>query len=116
MPIVTRDSRAVGGLTASAGHPFGSGTVARRGLLAPCRSRESVGQRMQDIERVTQIQALAQPGRARRPRVHAEPLRVVLRAERLTASAGTAAGAGTSGSSLPSGRRNCSAPSGCRST
>ena len=38
---------------------------------------------MQDVERVTQIQALAQPGRARRPRVQAEPLRVVLRAERL---------------------------------
>ena len=38
---------------------------------------------MQDGERVSQIQALAQPGRARRPRVHAEPLRVVLRPERL---------------------------------
>ena len=38
---------------------------------------------MQDGERVAQIQALAQPGRARRPRVQAEPLRVVLRAERL---------------------------------
>ena len=38
---------------------------------------------MQDVERVTQIQALAQPGRARRPRMQAEPLRVVLRAERL---------------------------------
>ena len=38
---------------------------------------------MQDIERVAQIQALAQPGRARRPRVQAESLRVVLRAERL---------------------------------
>jgi hypothetical protein len=38
---------------------------------------------MQDVERVAQIQALAQPGRARRARVHAEPLRVVLRPERL---------------------------------
>ena len=38
---------------------------------------------MQDVERVTQIQALSQPGRARRPRVQAEPLRVVLRAKRL---------------------------------
>ena len=38
---------------------------------------------MQDVERVTQIQALAQPGRARRPRVQTEPLRVVLCAERL---------------------------------
>ena len=38
---------------------------------------------MQDGERVTQIQALPQPGRARRPRVQAEPLRVVLCAERL---------------------------------
>jgi hypothetical protein len=38
---------------------------------------------MQDSERVTQIQALAQPGRARRPRVQAESLRVVLRAKRL---------------------------------
>ena len=54
-----------------------------RAALVPCRSRESVGERMQDVERVTQIQSLAQPGRARRPRVQAEPLRVVLRAERL---------------------------------
>ena len=38
---------------------------------------------MQDVERVPQIQALAEPRRARRPRVHAEPLRVVLCAERL---------------------------------
>ena len=38
---------------------------------------------MQDVERVTQIKALAQPRRARRPRVQAEPLRVVLRAELL---------------------------------
>jgi len=38
---------------------------------------------MQDIERVTQIQALAQPGRARRPRMQVEPLCVVLRPERL---------------------------------
>ena len=38
---------------------------------------------MEHGERVTQIQALAQPGRARCPRVQAEPLRVVLRAERL---------------------------------
>ena len=38
---------------------------------------------MQDGERVAQIQALAQPGRARRARVQAEPMRVVLRAERL---------------------------------
>jgi hypothetical protein len=38
---------------------------------------------MQDGERVAQIEALTQPGRARRPRVHAEPLRVVLCAERL---------------------------------
>jgi hypothetical protein len=38
---------------------------------------------MQDVERVTQIEALAQPGRARRSRVQAEPLRVVLGAERL---------------------------------
>ena len=42
---------------------------------------------MQDVERVTQIQALAQPGWARRPRVQAEPLRVVLRAERLPRAA-----------------------------
>ena len=38
---------------------------------------------MQDGERVAQIQALAQPGRARRPRVQAEPLRVVLRSKGL---------------------------------
>jgi hypothetical protein len=38
---------------------------------------------MQDVERVAQIQALAQPGRARRARVQAEPLGVVLHAERL---------------------------------
>jgi hypothetical protein len=38
---------------------------------------------MQDVERVTQIQPLAQPGRARRPRVQAEPLRIVLRPVRL---------------------------------
>ena len=38
---------------------------------------------MQDVDRPAQIQALAQPGRARRPRVEAEPLRVVLRAEGL---------------------------------
>ena len=38
---------------------------------------------MQDVERVTQIQSLPQPGRARRARVQAEPLRVVLCAERL---------------------------------
>jgi hypothetical protein len=38
---------------------------------------------MQDIERIAQIQALAQPGRAGRARVEPEPLRVVLCAERL---------------------------------
>ena len=38
---------------------------------------------MQDVERITQIQALAQPGRARRARVEAESLCVVLCAERL---------------------------------
>ena len=38
---------------------------------------------MQDVERVTQIQPLAQPRRARRPRVEVEPLRVVLCSERL---------------------------------
>jgi hypothetical protein len=38
---------------------------------------------MQDVERVTQIKSLAQPGWARGPRVQAEPLRVVLRPERL---------------------------------
>ena len=38
---------------------------------------------MQDVECVAQIQALTQPGRARRPRVQAESLRVVLRPERL---------------------------------
>jgi len=61
---------------------------------------------MQDIERVAQIQALAQPGRARRPRVQAESLRVVLRAERLDRIVRHRGRAGTSGSSLPSGRRN----------
>jgi hypothetical protein len=38
---------------------------------------------MQDVDRAAHIQALPQPGRAGRPRVQAEPLRVVLRAERL---------------------------------
>jgi hypothetical protein len=38
---------------------------------------------MQDIHRVGEIQALAQPGRARRPRVQAQPLRLVLRPQRL---------------------------------
>ena len=38
---------------------------------------------MQDVDRVAQIEALPQPGRACRPRVEAEPLRVVLRSERL---------------------------------
>src|SRR6187455_2404175 len=46
----------------------------RRAARAPCRSRGSVGQRMQDIERVAQIQALAQPGRTRCPRMQVEPL------------------------------------------
>ena len=38
---------------------------------------------MQDVDRVAQIKTLAQPGRAGRPRVEPEPLRVVLRAEGL---------------------------------
>jgi hypothetical protein len=38
---------------------------------------------MQDVDRIDQIKTLAQPGRAGRPRVEPEPLRVVLRAERL---------------------------------
>ena len=38
---------------------------------------------MQDVDRVDQIQSLAQPGRAGCARVEPEPLRVVLRAERL---------------------------------
>ena len=38
---------------------------------------------MQHVDRVTQIQTLAQPRRARRPRVQAEPLCLVLCAERL---------------------------------
>ena len=38
---------------------------------------------MQDVEHVAQIQPLAQPGRVRRPRMQAEPLRVVLFAKRL---------------------------------
>jgi hypothetical protein len=38
---------------------------------------------MQDVERPGQIQALPQPVRARRPRVEAEPLRVVVGAEGL---------------------------------
>ena len=45
--------------------------------------RESRGQGMQDVDRPAHIQSLAQPGRAGRPRVEAEPLRVVLRPERL---------------------------------
>ena len=54
-----------------------------RPSLSPWRSREWVGQRMQDVERVTQIQSLAQPGRARRSRVEAESLCVVLRPQSL---------------------------------
>ena len=38
---------------------------------------------MQDVDRVAHIQALPQPGRAGRPRVQAEPLRVVLRSKGL---------------------------------
>jgi len=47
------------------------------------RSRDSRGQGMQDIDRPAHIQTLSQPLRARRPRVQAKPLRVVLRPERL---------------------------------
>ena len=38
---------------------------------------------MQDVERPGQVQALPQPGRARRPRVETEPLRLVVGAEGL---------------------------------
>jgi hypothetical protein len=52
---------------------------------------------MQDIERVTQIQSLAQPRRARRARVQTESLRVVLRAERLDRISGHRGGRGNVG-------------------
>ena len=55
----------------------------RRAALSPGRARESVGQRMQHVDRVDHIQALPQPGRACRPRVQAKPLRVVLRSKGL---------------------------------
>jgi len=43
----------------------------------------SVGQGMQHVDRPPHIEALPQPGRACRPRVETEPLRVVSRAENL---------------------------------
>ena len=55
----------------------------RRAALSPGRARESVGQRMQHVDRVDHIQALPQPGRACRPCVQAEPLCVVLRSKGL---------------------------------
>ncbi len=58
-------------------------TRALRRPRQPSRSRDSRGQRMQDIDHPAQIQALPQPARARRPRVQAEPLCVVPRPERL---------------------------------
>jgi hypothetical protein len=51
--------------------------------LSPGRCRESVGQGMQNVDRVAHIQALPQPGRTGRSRVQAEPLCVVVRAKRL---------------------------------
>ena len=65
---------------------YWSGGRSRPRLLSFTRAvtlRESRGQRMQDVDRVAEIQALAQPGRAGCARVEPEPLRVVLRAERL---------------------------------
>jgi hypothetical protein len=43
---------------------------------------------MQDVDRPAHIQALAQPARARRPRVETEPLRIVPRPEGLNRIAG----------------------------
>jgi hypothetical protein len=57
----------------------------RRGRvsLSLWRSRESVGEGMQNVDRVAHVEALPQPGRACRARVQAESLRVVLRPQGL---------------------------------
>src|SRR5439155_13774606 len=58
-------------------------TLPRAQAQRSCRSHAPRGQGMQDVDRPAQVQALAQPGRALRPRVESESLRVVPRPEGL---------------------------------
>jgi hypothetical protein len=90
LAFAAAEARSSGQMSTDGGYDHHARNVQKRpavhrkpGSSSSGRSRELVGQRMQDVERVAHIQALAQPGRARRPRVQAEPLRLVLRPERL---------------------------------
>ena len=63
-----------------------------RAIAQPAPSRLPRRERMQDVDRPAHVQGLSQPPWSRRPRVNAEPLRLVLRPEGLDGIGGDRSG------------------------